>query len=312
MEGMSNALHEAVRRYAYANANDDGFAATPLPGVGMMRMEAPTGFSKVIYRPLVCLVLGGEKQVTVGAETHVFAAGQSALVSADVPAVSRVTRASRGEPYLAVAVELDLAVLLDLAGVVPGVAGPALGPVLVQETDAAVADCVLRLVRLLDRPEAVAALREPIGREHYWLLTGRHGAAVRGLVHPDGVAPRVARAVAVLRQGFDQPLRVEDLAAVAGMSASTFHLHFRAVTSVSPVQFQKQLRLIEARRLLLTEGMAASRAAYMVGYESVPQFTREYARMFGMPPGRDARGRRAAQGPSAHRGSLTRKTSSPC
>jgi len=305
MEGMSDALRDAVHRYACAHANDDGIVATPLPGVGMMRMEAPTGFSKVIYRPLVCLVLGGEKQVTVGTETHVFAAGQSALVSADVPVVSRVTRASRAEPYLAVAVELDPAVLLDLTGVVPGVAGPAPGPVLpgpvlpgpvlVDETDAAVADCVLRLTRLLDRPEAVTALREPIGREmHYWLLVGRHGAAVQDLVHPDGVGPRVARAVAVLRQGFDQPLRVEDLAAVAGMSASTFHLRFRAVTSVSPLQFQKQLRLIEARRLLLAEGVAAGRAAYAVGYESVPQFTREYARMFGTPPGRDARGRRAA------------------
>ncbi len=295
MEGMSDTLRDAVRRYAGAHANDDGIVATPLPGLGMMRMEAPTGFSKMIYRPLVCLVLGGEKQVTVVTETHVFAAGQSALVSADVPVVSRVTRASRGEPYLAVAVDLDPAVLLDLAGAVPGVAGPSPGPVLVDETDAAVADCVLRLVRLLDRPEAMAALREPIGREmHYWLLVGRHGAAVQGLTHLDGVGPRIARAVAMLRQGFDQPLRVEDLAAVAGMSASTFHLHFRAVTSVSPLQFQKQLRLIEARRLLLAEGTAAGRAAYAVGYESVPQFTREYARMFGMPPGRDARGRRAA------------------
>jgi len=295
MEGMSDALRDAVRRYAGVHADKDGIVATPVPGVGMMRMEEPTGFAKVIYRPLVCLVLGGEKQVTVGTETHVFAAGQSALVSADVPALSRVTRASRGEPYLAVAVEMDPAILLDLAGVEPGVARPVPGPVLVDETDAAVADCVLRLVRLLDRPEAVAALHAPIGREmHYWLLAGRHGAAMRGLVHPDGVGPRVARAVAVLRQGFDKPLRVEDLAAAAGMSASTFHLHFRAVTSVSPLQFQKQLRLLEARRLLLAEGLAAGRAAYAVGYESVPQFTREYARMFGMPPGRDTRGRRAA------------------
>ena len=156
---------------------------------------------------------------------------------------------------------------------------------------------MLRLVRLLDRPEVVAALHASIGREmHYWLLAGRHGAAMRGLVHPDGVGFRIARAVAVLRQGFDNPLRVEDLAAAAGMSASTFHLHFRAVTSVSPLQFQKQLRLLEARRLLLAEGLAAGRAAYAVGYESAPQFTREYARMFGMPPGRDTRGRRAAEG----------------
>ena len=131
-------------------------------------------------------------------------------------------------------------------------------------------------------------------REHLAVLPlGRHGAAVRTLVHPDGIAPRVARAVALIRQGFDRPARVEALAA-AGMSPSTFHHHFRAVTSVSPLQFQKQLCLIEARRLVLTQGMAASRAAYAVGYESVPQSTREYARMFGAPPGRDARGQRAA------------------
>ena len=143
-------------------------------------------------------------------------------------------------------------------------------------------------MRLLDRPEAAAALRAPIGRElHYWLPSGRHGAAVRTLVHPDGIAPRVARAVAALRQCFDRPVRIKALAAVAGMSPSTFHRHFRAVTSVSALQFQKQLRLIEARRLVLSEGMAAGRAAHTVGYESIPQFTRAYARMFGAPPGRD-------------------------
>ncbi len=298
-EGMSHALRDAVSRYAGARSSDDGVIATPLRGVGVMRRDAPAGFSKVIYRPLVCLVLGGEKQVTVETETHVFSAGQSALVTADVPAVSRVTRASRAEPYLAVAVELEAAVLLELAEAVPcagaSTPGPVLAPVLVDETEEAVADCVLRLMRLVDRPEAAAALRDPIGREmHYWLLAGRHRAAVQSLTHPDGVAHRIARAVAVLRQGFDQSLRVEDLAAAAGMSASTFHLHFRSVTSVSPVQFQKQLRLIEARRLLLTEGMSANRAAYAVGYESVPQFTREYARMFGTSPGRDSRERRAA------------------
>jgi AraC-like DNA-binding protein len=119
---------------------------------------------------------------------------------------------------------------------------------------------------------------------HYWLLAGRHGAAIRGLGWPNSHAQRVARAVAVLRTDFRHPLRVEHLAAAAGMSPSSFHQHFRAVTSLSPLQFQKQLRLIEARRLMLAEGISASSAAYAVGYESVPQFTREYARMFGLPP----------------------------
>lgn len=286
-----------VRQYANAHADQDGVAATPLLGVGAMLAHAPTGLVKSIYKPLVCLVLQGAKQVTVGSDTHEFAAGQCAVVSADVPVMSRITRASRAEPYLALAIELDVATLLDLAGQVRGMEGasPAAAVVLVDDTDEAVADCALRLVRLLERPDAIPVLRPSIMRElHYWLLRGRHGTAIRGLARPDGAAHRIARAVAVLRGEFDRPLRVERLADLAGMSVSTFHHHFRAVTSLSPIQFQKQLRLIEARRRILGEGLPASRVAFAVGYESVPQFTREYARMFGLPPGRDRSEGRAA------------------
>jgi AraC-like DNA-binding protein len=145
-------------------------------------------------------------------------------------------------------------------------------------------------------------LRPLIVRElHYWLLTGRHGRAVSGLACPDGIAERIARAVAVLRNRFDGPLRLGHLAAVAGMSPSTFHHHFRAVTSLSPLQFQKQLRLIEARRRMLSDRLPVSRAAFEVGYESVSQFTREYGRMFGLPPGRDMGSSRS-----------TTSTSTPC
>lgn len=294
---MTQALCGAVRRYVDVHGDTEGAAATPLPGVGMMRAYAPTGIARLIYKPLVCLILQGAKQVTVGPDTYEFAAGQSAIVGADVPAVSRVTRASRAEPYLALAIDLDTAVLLDLASQLgtPDGAGPAAPAVLVDETDAAVADCALRLVRLIERPESIPLLRPSIGRElHYWLLAGRHGRAIRGLARPDGAAQRVARAVAVLRAEFDRPLRVERLAAAAGMSASTFHHHFRAVTSLSPMQFQKQLRLIEARRRMLGDGLSASRAAFEVGYESVTQFTREYGRMFGRPPRRDVSESRAA------------------
>jgi AraC-like DNA-binding protein len=131
---------------------------------------------------------------------------------------------------------------------------------------------------------------------HYWLLAGCHGSAIRRLGWPDGHVQRVARAVAVLRAEFARPLPVERLAAVAGMSLSSFHQHFRTVTSLSPLQFQKQLRLIEARRMMLSEGATASSAAFAVGYESVPQFTREYGRMFGLPPLRDMK---AARGQAA-------------
>jgi len=149
-------------------------------------------------------------------------------------------------------------------------------------------------MRLLDRPAAVPVLQAQLVREmHYWLLSGKHGAAIRRLGGPDSHAQRIARAVAVLRAEFAHPLPVERLAAVAGMSASSFHQHFRAMTSLSPLQFQKQLRLIEARRLMLAEGASASSAAFTVGYESVPQFTREYGRMFGQPPVRDMKAGRS-------------------
>jgi AraC-like DNA-binding protein len=132
---------------------------------------------------------------------------------------------------------------------------------------------------------------------HYWLLAGRHGAAIRNLAWPGGPAQRVARAVAMLRAEYARPLRVERLAAEAAMSPSSFHQHFRTVTSLSPLQFQKHLRLIEARRLMLSEGANAGTAAFAVGYESVSQFTREYHRMFGAPPVRSVkavRGKKAA------------------
>jgi AraC-like DNA-binding protein len=158
-------------------------------------------------------------------------------------------------------------------------------PIRIDPTDKEVADTALRLMRLLERPESVPVLQVQLVREmHYWLLSGRHGAAIRQLGSRDSHAQRIARAVALIREDYAKPLRVERLAEVARMSISSFHHHFRAVTTLSPLQFQKQLRLIEAQRLMLAEGVLASHAAYSVGYESVPQFTREYGRMFGVSP----------------------------
>ena len=166
-----------------------------------------------------------------------------------------------------------------------------------EPTDAEVADAALRLVRLLGRPASVAVLQAQLVRElHYWLLTGRHGAAVRRLGWPGDHAQQVARAVAVLRADFAEHVPVARLAAEVGMSESSFYHHFRAVTSLSPLQFQKHLRLVEAKRLMLADGVSASDAAFGVGYESVPQFTREYGRLFGRPPVRDVQEtRRTAQ-----------------
>lgn len=286
---MTNTLLDAVRRYTETHADPGGLAQTPIRGLATVRVTSPSGLIHAISRPLICLVLQGGKQVAMGAQAFAFAAGDSLLITADVPTVSQITRASVGAPYLSLVLELDPAVIAELAvQMKAGLVAEGV-PVRVERTDAEVADAALRLMQLLDRPAADPVLHALLVRElHYWLLAGRHGAAIRRLGWPEGHAQRVARAVAVLRAEFMRPLPVKRLAAVAGMSPSSFHRHFHAVTSLSPLQFQKQLRLIEARRLMLSEGASASRAAFAVGYESVPQFTREYGRMFGLPPVRDA------------------------
>lgn len=281
-------LPEAVNRYAESHMHWGGAVQMPISGLSVERAVEPGGMRPSISPPHVCLVLQGRKQVTVGVQVFGVAVGESLLVTADVPMVSQITRASTAEPYLSVTLELSLPVIADLSAQMGAVSSVGHAPVCVDSTDAEVADVALRLVRLLERPEAVPLLQAPLVRElHYWLLAGRYGAAIRRLGWPGSHAQRVARAVAVLRADFAQPLPVESLAALAGMSPSSFHQHFKAETSLSPLQFQKQLRLLEARRLMLSEGASAGSAACAVGYESVPQFTREYGRLFGLPPVRD-------------------------
>lgn len=281
-------LLDAVRRHAEPHADATGLARTPIPGLTTVRATAPSALVHAISRPLVCLVLQGSKHVTMGAQAFAFGAGDSLLITADVPTVSRITRASVAAPYLSLVLELDPAAIADLAVQMRAVLVADDSPVRVEPTDAEVAEAALRLMRLLDRPASVPVLHAQLVREmHYWLLAGRHGAAIRRLGWPDGHAQRVARAAAVLRAEFTRPLSVDRLAGTAGMSPSSFYHHFRAVTSLSPLQFQKRLRLIEARRLMVSEGASASGAAFAVGYESVSQFTREYGRMFGLPPVKD-------------------------
>lgn len=281
-------LLDAVARHGQRHADENGLALTPIPGLMTVRATAPSGLLHAISRPLVCLVVQGRKHVTMGMQGFAFGAGDSLLITADVPTVSQIIQASHAAPYLSLVLELDPGVIAELTAQMKAPPAGTSGPVRVDPTDAEVADAALRLMRLLDRPAAVPVLQAQLIREvHYWLLAGRHGAAIRRLGWPDGHARRVARAVAVLRAEFARPVPVERLAAEAGMSVSAFHQHFRAVTSLSPLQFQKQLRLIEARRLMAGEGLSASSAAFAVGYESVPQFTREYGRQFGLPPARD-------------------------
>jgi AraC-like DNA-binding protein len=294
-----SSLLDLVRRHGEAHADGYGIARTDIPGLSTVHAAAPSELVHDISRPLACLVVQGGKRVTMGTRDFNFGTGDLLLITADVPTVSQVTRASAGEPYLSLVAELDPATVADLSLQMDGTIAADTDAVQVDPTEAEVAEAATRLMSLLERPAALPVLQASLMRElHYWLLAGRLGAAVRRIGWPGGHVERVSRAVAVRRARFAEPLPVESLAAVAGMSPSSFHQHFRSVTSLSPLQFQKQLRLIEARRLM-REGRSASSAAFAVGYESVPQFTREYGRMFGSPPAKDAEAARlSAEAPT--------------
>lgn len=232
------------------------------------------------------------KRMIVGREERVFSAGRSVIVSADMPVVGRIVQARPAEPYLAIAVELEMTILREVAAQLGDVRTPrpsATCTLFATDTESAALDCAARLMRLVDHPEATPLLRAGISRElHYWLLTGGHGAELRALADPTSHAARLGSAIAMLRAEYRTRVPVERLAHAAAMSLTAFHKHFKHLTSLTPGQYQKRLRLIEARRLMLEEGFTASSAAFEVGYESVSQFTREYRRTFQTPPKRDA------------------------
>ena len=287
-----DSLKHAVWAYASRHANSDGLAYTPVPGLRTMCRNAPGGDLHSVYRPLICLILQGAKRSVIGNKERLFSAGQSVMVSADMPVVGRIVQASQREPYLAVSIELEMSVLRELTAHMAISAAQRSSEVetlFVEDTEAALTDCALRLMQLLDQPAAIPLLRPGIMRElHFWLLSGPHSHILRTLADPGSHAGRLAAAIATLRAEYRSSVPVERLASQAGMSLSSFHKHFKRMTSLTPGQYQQRLRLIEARRLMLDEGSSASNAAFEVGYESVSQFTREYRRLFQRPPKRDA------------------------
>jgi AraC-like DNA-binding protein len=283
---MAHDLKQAVQRHTERQSEAAVGVVGPVRGLYLVRRTSPSELEHTVVQPLVCLVLQGCKRVSLGSGTSSYAAGDTMVVTGNVPTVSRISNASVADPYLALAFDLDLSVITDLVMNAPEVHSRPSG----QDTREELRDALRRLVLLLDRPESLAVLKDGLVREiHHWLLLGRQGLAVRHLGSPDSHARRVARAVAILRANYAKPVQIERLAEAAGMSRSGFHQHFRAITSLTPLQFQKQLRLIEARRLIVSSGKILSQVAFDVGYESTSQFSREYTRMYGQPPTRDKR-----------------------
>lgn len=286
---MREILFDLCRRYADAHVDRSGVAVTPVPGLTIIRALHPGELQAAINRPLIAMLLQGRKHVATGAESFEYGPGEAMVIAADVPTLSQITQASLRHPYYSLVLELDTAILRELQDAAPVEQrdAPCVG---VEPMNADVTDAAYRLARLFEQPAAMAVLGDGLRRElHYWLLRSVHGPAIRALGAADSRSGRISRVVAMLRKEFTRTISVEELADVAGMSVSVFHQHFRAITTISPLQFQKQLRLIHARRLMLVDGAGIAQAAYTVGYASVSQFTREYARMFGAPPGRDKR-----------------------
>jgi len=288
-------LSEVIERYSGRNnipagPGRDGTHATPITGLNLYRGSTISGTNCGIYKPTLALISQGAKRITLGDETLVYDQANYLVTSLDLPVLAQVMRASPDEPYLAFSFELDprrIGVLMSEMKLSrpPSNSGRAMA---VGTLTTELLDPVLRLARLLDSPQDIPVLAPMIERELiYRLLTGEMGMRLRNLAIAESQTHQIARAIDWLKTNYTRPLRIEELARTVHMSESSLHHHFKAVTAMSPLQYQKHLRLQEARRLMFAEMHDAASAGHRVGYESPSQFSREYSRLYGAPPLRD-------------------------
>lgn len=294
---------DAIRELAsvldrHTRALGCGLHESAIARMAMIRADYPSEKTPSVYRPCVCIIAQGAKRSIAGDSVLSYGAGSYLTVSVDVPVVAEIVTASEAEPYLCLKIDLDLGQLSDLAiesGLVSRADEEPVFGLAVSVLSREMLDATRRLVGLLDKPEAIPALAPIYERELlYFLLTGPQGPRLRQIAHAESRAGQIVKAIRWINARFREPISVEDAAAEAGMSASSFHQHFKAVTALSPLQYQKQLRLQEARRLMVSAGSDAASAGFAVGYASAQQFSREYARLFGAPPQRDAARLRAS------------------
>lgn len=267
---------------------DEGVQETAIAPLFLIRANEPRPGLWTIYEPALCVVVQGHKQVTLAGEVFQYDPLNYLVVSVTLPVIGQVTEASPERPYLCVRVTLDpreIGELMLETGIPVRSAAPAARGLYVSQASDELLDAVLRLLRLLRTPHDAPVLSSLVLREIYYrVLVGELGPRLRDLAVADSHSQRIARVIDVLKRRYAEPLRIEELAATVHLSPSSLHHHFKAVTGVSPLQFQKQLRLHESRRLMLAEGLDAAVACHRVGYESASQFSREYKRLFGAPP----------------------------
>ena len=288
--GMENALEALGKSIARWTGNSVRIE-TAIPGLILARRDKPSEPISILYEPRICVIAQGAKRVQLGDDAYVYDTQHFLLTSVDLPTFVQVIKASPEKPYLGLVLNIDQREISQL------MVDSNLPPPRPQQTSRGMATgevtlpllaAFQRLIDLLDEPKDIPILAPIIEREiFYRLLVGDQGARLRQIAVVGSQSQQIARAIDWLKGNFTRPLRIDDLAAQVNMSTSTFHHHFRAVTAMSPLQYQKWLRLNEARRLMLTDKQDATTAAFQVGYESPSQFSREYGRFFGAPPLRD-------------------------
>lgn len=291
--GAMNAPLNELRRLAASAQNRQ--TETGIPRVSMVQGRIPEHALTGVYEPMINLILRGGKSMTVGANTLHYDPATYFVMTVDLPAVGAVHADKDGNPYLAIALTLDSTVIADLLDdlsdpvqtVSPG--PRAATSFSVAAVTPELMDAWVRMLRLMEHPGDIPGLAPVYEREIlYRVLQGPHGSLLRDVATPDSTLGRIRRSIQWIRENYAEPLRIGTLAELAAMSESAFHRHFKAATALSPLQYQKQLRLMQARQLLTSRGASVTGAAIEVGYESATQFSREYARAFGLPPSQDA------------------------
>lgn len=268
-----------------------GVYPTAIDPLHFIRSDSPTDVIHTVHKPGLCVIVQGRKQVQLWDESYTYDPLNYLVVSVTLPLAGQVTEASAELPYFCIRLDIDPAEIAQLIADVSPIGVPGQPPhrgLFLDKIDASLLEAMLRLVRLLDTPSDIPALAPLALREiFYRLLKGQQGQRLHEIAIADSQTHRVTRAIEWLNSNYAQPLRIDELASYVNLSNSTLHHRFKAVTAMSPLQYQKQLRLQHARRLMISEGLDVSTAGFKVGYESPSQFSREYSRMFGAPPSRD-------------------------
>jgi AraC-like DNA-binding protein len=298
---MTTASLAELRALIERHAEPGAKPLRQMPGLLLGLEPGPTLPCHVVVEPVLSLIAQGAKRVEVGSQTFGYRAGQCLVVSVDLPVEAYVVEATPEVPYLGCGLTLRpeaiASLLLESGG--PRTLGDDRPGIAISDLSNDLVDAVVRLLRLLDRPSDAPILAPAIEREIMWrLINGPQGALVRQIGLADSRMSQIGRAVRWLRDHFTETVRIEDLAGIAGMSATSLHRHFRSITSMTPIQYQKQLRLQAARARLMATGEGVSEVGFAVGYDSPSQFSREYRRMFGKPPGQDCADLRANPSPA--------------